>query len=467
MILKQIELVNFQTIKNFSKSFEGNVYFVTGENELGKSTLLKAIAILLTGSRDEVLTLGEDKGFAKAIIGEDGKEYEVELRFTKANPKGTLTIKDLQSGLQSDKISTLQEIFGYSNFDAQEFIQWSDTAEGRRKQVAAVKSLLPANVQTRIRDIDSTVETLKNSRADDNRELKMYTNVQKEKQLEITEKDETDFAKPFDLNELLAEQTNAVQLNEQIKGVQQRYDERKKQLESIPGEIEIIETATIHKIDELDSEEVQLKEELARKLKAIEEKRVLAIDKAKEEKVKLEALKVDLTEKTSKAVKYLAANKPIPMETIQAKMENATTHNAKHQKVLELKAAKDNVKAAELKMQRKNDQISTLSDEREKLIKESKLPVDGLSFTDEGLILNEISFSSGNVSDSQIMEVVARLIMAKNPTVKVFRIGRGESLGAKRLKAIIDFAKKNGYQGFIEQVVRGQNELIVEQYSEV
>jgi fatty acid/phospholipid biosynthesis enzyme len=64
------------------------------------------------------------------------------------------------------------------------------------------------------------------------------------------------------------------------------------------------------------------------------------------------------------------------------------------------------------------------------------------------------------------MEVVARLIMAKNPKVKLFRIGRGESLGAKRLKAIVDFAKKNGYQGFIEQVVRGQNELVVTEYNE-
>ena len=33
-------------------------------------------------------------------------------------------------------------------------------------------------------------------------------------------------------------------------------------------------------------------------------------------------------------------------------------------------------------------------------------------------------------------------------------------------KAIIDIAKKNGYQGFLECVVRGQEELEIEEYSE-
>ena len=51
MIIKKLELSNFQVIKEFNADFEGNVYFITGDNELGKSTLLKAIGALLTGRR--------------------------------------------------------------------------------------------------------------------------------------------------------------------------------------------------------------------------------------------------------------------------------------------------------------------------------------------------------------------------------------------------------------------------------
>lgn len=51
-------------------------------------------------------------------------------------------------------------------------------------------------------------------------------------------------------------------------------------------------------------------------------------------------------------------------------------------------------------------------------------------------------------------------------TVNIFRIGRGESLGAKRLQSIVNLAKENGFQGFIEQLERGQQNLIVEEYRE-
>ena len=49
MIVKKLELVNFQVIKEFNADFDGNVYFITGDNELGKSTVLKAIGALVDG----------------------------------------------------------------------------------------------------------------------------------------------------------------------------------------------------------------------------------------------------------------------------------------------------------------------------------------------------------------------------------------------------------------------------------
>ena len=76
MYVKKLELLNFQVIKEFNADFDGNVYLITGDNELGKSTLLKAIGALLTGERDSVLRKGESKGFAKMVIGDDGDEYD-------------------------------------------------------------------------------------------------------------------------------------------------------------------------------------------------------------------------------------------------------------------------------------------------------------------------------------------------------------------------------------------------------
>ena len=97
MYIKRLELLNFQVIEKFDAEFNGTVYFVTGDNELGKSTLLKAIGALLTGNRDAVLRNGAEKGFAKMVVGDDGEEYEVQLSFTEANPRGTLTIRQKSS----------------------------------------------------------------------------------------------------------------------------------------------------------------------------------------------------------------------------------------------------------------------------------------------------------------------------------------------------------------------------------
>ena len=96
MIVKKLELVNFQVIKEFNADFDGNVYFITGDNELGKSTVLKAIGALLTGNRDAVLKNGEANGFSKNDVGDDGEEYEVELKFTKANPRARYQLNQRQ-----------------------------------------------------------------------------------------------------------------------------------------------------------------------------------------------------------------------------------------------------------------------------------------------------------------------------------------------------------------------------------
>lgn len=478
MYIKQIQLQNFQTIKEFSGDFEGNVYFVTGENELGKSTLLKAIMVLLTGNRDEVLRNGEDKGFAKIVVGDDGNEYEVELRMTKANPRGTITIKSNKTGLKSDRITALQDIFGYQDFDANEFVSWSETAEGRRKQVKIVKSLLPEQTQKRIAEIDTEVLQTKEARKDDNATLKTYSTIFSKVQKGISEADLEQYSEPIDLQDLLEQQQRTIQLEEKAKSVKDKLELREKAIKEIP-----------ERISELDKKHQANLSRLEEQKKQAEIERNEAIEKA-ENNYKMKLLKIESEENQEKSaheqqlseikaeeadsinrrnnclkwLKDFEENKP---EDVSEKIKNIQHHNEMSNKVAEYYEAKQNMEDAEASVNKHEEHLQKLYQERETLIKESSLPIKGLNFTDEGLVLNDIPFISGKVSDSQIMEVAAKLIIAKNPTVKVFRIARGESLGKKRLDALISLAKKEGFQGFIEQVVREQNELRVEQYSEV
>lgn len=450
MIVKKLELVNFQVIKEFNADFDGNVYFITGDNELGKSTVLKAIGALLTGNRDAVLKNGESKGFAKMIVGDDGEEYEVELKFTKANPRGTLSIKSKTTGMKSDNVSMLQKIFGYTDFDAVEFSRWSETAEGRRKQIEVVKSLLPEEVRTRIAEIDTTVAGLKTERTGVNRDLKTYKSISDAAGQGLTTQDLKTYAKPKDITELMKEQAENAQLIEKAKTVRSALEQRKKQLEEIPERLAAAKATYEKAIEEAK--------------KAIERTEKLY----KEAIAQIESEKADYEARKANAEKWLAnyeENNPEKLDTSE-QLRKAEEHNKMAAKVADYLSKKKQAGDKKAEAEKMDSEIAELSAEREKLISSAKLPISGLSFSDDGLVLNDVPFVSGKVSDSQIMEVAAKLIIASNPTVKVFRIARGESLGQKRLQAILDLAKKEGFQGFIESVVRGQQDLIIEEYTE-
>ena len=477
MYIKKLELLNFQVIKEFNADFEGNVYFITGDNELGKSTLLKAIGAMLTGNRDAVLKNGEDKGFAKMVVGNDGENYEVELKFTKANPRGTLSIKSQTTGMRSDNASMLQKIFGYQDFDAVEFSRWSETAEGRRKQIEVVKALLPEKVRTRIAEIDAEVTTVKDKRKDANAEVKTYTTICANAEKQLKPGDVKTYSERKDITALMEEQNENARLIEKAKTVRQARQQRIEQLAAIPGRIKaandnhdkavaVIDTNLANEEEEVVRiiAEAQKRLEDAKKDAKTSRKNVDA--ELKETLATIEAEKADFEKRKANADKWLEeyeANNPEQLDTAE-QLKKAEEHNRINALVVDYMTKKKQKEAAEKTARTFEDKLGALAKERENLIATSKLPIAGLSFTEDGLELNGVPFVAGKVSDSQIMEVAAKLIIASNPTVKVFRIARGESLGEKRLQAIIDIAKTNGFQGFIEEVKRGQTDLVVEEY---
>lgn len=478
MYIKKLELRNFQVIEEFAADFDGAVYFITGENEVGKSTLLKAIGALLTGQRDDVLRNGASKGFAKMVVGDDGEEYDVQLSFTEANPRGTLTIKQKTTGMSTNNVSMLQRIFGYQDFDAVEFSRWSETAEGRRKQIAVVKALLPEDVRNRIALIDETVSTMKAERTGINRDVKTFAGFVETlaKQLPA---DPSAYEKPVDITGLMQQQATNAKLIEKAKTVRAALALRTEQLAAIPARIKAADGALTERNRRADATVENAKaayEKALEEAKAAYEK---AVAESKDERVKaeqehtrvIEGIKADKDEfEMRKAnaeswLKTYEANNPEKAD-VPALLEQAEAHNKIYHVVCQYNEKKKQYDGIKGKAEEMDAEIAKLTDERAALIAGAKLPIDGLSFTDEGLELNGVPFVPGKVSDSQILMTAAKLVIASNPNTRIFRIARGESLGSKRMQEIIDIATKNGYQGFIENVVRGQEELRVEEYTE-
>lgn len=462
MYIKKLQLLNFQVIEKFDADFSGNVYFVTGDNELGKSTLLKAIGALLTGQRDDVLRNGASKGFAKMVVGDDGEEYEVSLSFTEANPRGTLTIKQKTTGMQTNNVTMLQKIFGYQDFDAVEFTRWSETAEGRRKQIAVVKALLPESVREKIEQIDADVAELKERRTGVNRDVKTFATLLKPIEAQIREGDVEKYSKRMDISGLMAQQQQIAQLQEKAKTVKAALEQRTLQLSALPDRQDKIEQEMNDTLAQIKQEREEKEKEWKLREEAAKERYTAGLAALAEEEK-------DLQQRKSNAEKWLADYEAsnAGKTDISEMLANADAHNAKCSLVeqyLEKKAQYDQANDEAVRIEQA---IADNGEQRAELIKTSRLPIEGLSFSEEGLELNGIPFVPGKVSDSQAMEIAAKLVIASNPTVKVFRIARGESLGAKRLETIVEMARKNGFQGFIEQVQRGQEDMRVEEYTEL
>ena len=468
MYIKKLQLVNFQVIESFEAEFDGTVYFVTGDNELGKSTLLKAIGALLTGQRDDVLRNGASKGFAKMIVGDDGEEYDVQLSFTENNPRGTLTIKQKSTGMATNNVSMLQRIFGYQDFDAVEFSRWSETAEGRRKQIAVVKSLLPESVRLRLDDIATEVIELKDERTGINRDVKTFTTLRDSAAAILEPGDKEKYNSPIDVSELVEKAKADAQLIEKAKTVRSMLAQRMQQLSEIPVRINELENACKANCAKADAdveaariayENAKARSEIVRRNWIEDRDKGIAA---------LNQQKMDAERRMNNAKEWLAEYEKMNPEGSNAEelLAKAKEHNRRYESVRQYNERQVQLEQAKERANDINEHIAELEAERKELIANAQLPVDGLSFTDDGLLLNGVPFMPGKVSDSQTMEIAAKLVIASNPTVKVFRIARGESLGAKRLETIIDIAKRNGFQGFIEQVQRGQNEMLVEEYNE-
>lgn len=69
-LIKKLKLKNFKKFEVFEVEFDDEINLIIGDNEAGKSSILSAIDIVLSGSRNKIETLGLENIFNEKIINE-------------------------------------------------------------------------------------------------------------------------------------------------------------------------------------------------------------------------------------------------------------------------------------------------------------------------------------------------------------------------------------------------------------
>ena len=89
-LIEKLKIYNFKRFDFFDINFDETINVFIGDNESGKSTLLSAIDIVLSGSRNKIETLGLDRLFNTDVVNtflksnkkiEDLPELKLELYF--------------------------------------------------------------------------------------------------------------------------------------------------------------------------------------------------------------------------------------------------------------------------------------------------------------------------------------------------------------------------------------------------
>lgn len=86
-------------------------------------------------------------------------------------------------------------------------------------------------------------------------------------------------------------------------------------------------------------------------------------------------------------------------------------------------------------------------------LKAAKMPIEGLSFTDEGVTYQGIPFEQ--CSGAERLRVSMAVAMAQNPKLRVLRITDGSLLDADNLRLVGEMAAEHDFQVWVERVGDG------------
>lgn len=154
---------------------------------------------------------------------------------------------------------------------------------------------------------------------------------------------------------------------------------------------------------------------------------------------------------------------PIDTTAIREKLDAARLHNAGVDEVVRLSARRaEHVKLA-AEQEAIAAQLTEAIDMREvnkrRAIAEAKLPIDGISFGDNEVLLRGQPWSQA--SDAERLVASMQMAMAMNPKLRIIRVRDGSLLDEDSLKLVASMAKDNDFQVWIERVSSDGNVGII------
>jgi len=447
-----LELSNFKRIRAFSVGLnDGEPLILTGDNGAGKSSVLDAVFMALTGDGlNDPIRRGASKATINLVLGDgQGVNYEIEKRIT---PKGaSLYISDADKNQIKSPQAFLDSLVGTLAFDPLEFSRMGRDAKGRKAQAAIIRDLTGLNTDK----LDAEYAKLFAERTVANRTLaEAEAKFKGVPRPEIPAVLTLPEIPPFQWDEAETSASSLITKRDAMMSAAQDYTQAMNAVTQSDDDVKSLQ-ATI--------------EEVRAQLKRLEQSLLEAEADREANKAKAEALRAsspsdaDLSAITQQITDIDAINAGIRARREAAaeahrqavkERDDKQRNNADAIRIAEAElrawlSMEQDVKDASERADAYTARLDSIKAEKTALTAEAKMPVEGMTFDESGVMINGLPFDQ--LSTAEQIRTSALVAMASNPKLRIILIREGALVNKANLKVIFDAAKDRGYQILIEK----------------
>lgn len=417
MKILALQAENIKRLRAVNIRPDGSVVTIRGGNGQGKTSVLDAIQFALGGKGStppKVIREGQDSAQVVLDLG----EIIVTRKWT-SNDKSYLEVRGKDGGAFRSPQAMLDKLTGTLSFDPLAFMRYEP-----RKQAEVLRELSGLNFD----ELTAQREHLYGMRTDANAEVRRLAAAVERLPMVSDAPDEE-----VSVAELLRQQTAAFAIRDANQKTRTAHKEHAKSVAT--SETRILG---------LQEKIATLEKELAAARTTLEsESNVL--DMAR-----------DAIEANALSVATLVEP---DLNGIAKQLAESEGHNLAVRRKKERAAVKKEHGAAVARAMKVDQSISELDAKRKQMLSDATMPVPGLSFTEEGVLLNELPLAQA--SGAEQLRVSLAMGLALNPKLKVLLIRDGSLLDENSLKLVAEMAEKADAQIWLEVVGRGDETGVI------
>jgi len=418
-----IEITNFKNIKSRIVDIGGKSFIIMGPNGAGKSSLIQAMMIGMDSKMipSEPITAGEERAMVRhkisGLVNGIAQEYILDLYFTPGNKKGRLELYNEKMEKLPTPATTVKSIIGNVSFDV---THWLNLAPAKKlqfiKEVSGASKEIDV-INNKIKDSKEQLKRVKDKSEDLEGALKNH---------EFTKEEIDMYSESKDVSAISAELDSV--------------SEKQKQYDDI-----------LNKTNNFERDSKQCNQNIEKLNNEINDLKMRIAQKEGEIHTQME-LKSKNDENASRGREYLSKKERPDATEIVKRMNEAVAWNEKHSRVKMLSDQHREMLKLKESIEEHKRVIDKLEGERLEILRNSQLPVEGLSFNDESLFIDGLPLEEGQINTQRLWEISVDIAIALNPNYKVIFIQDGSLLDREHLKAIVKKIEDHGYMAVIEAV---------------